>query len=65
MSARIDIVFLDRDGVVVSIAHDVRSWRIYRGPRGTDAVLEVPAGHAKACGLADGDVVLLADRNRQ
>lgn len=61
MAANIDIVFLDRDGIVVSIAHDARSWRIYRGPRDAYTVLELPAGHAKACGLADGDLVLLAD----
>lgn len=59
MGASIDIVFLDRDGMVVSIVHRARSWRIYGGPRGTHSVLEIPAGHAKACGLNDEDVVLV------
>lgn len=58
MSAAIDIVFLDVDGVVVSIAREARPWRIYPGSSGTRSVLELPAGYSERSALMIGDVVV-------
>ena len=40
----IDVVMLDRDGVVLAVHRWVKPWRMLSGPRGTRAVLEVTAG---------------------
>jgi uncharacterized membrane protein (UPF0127 family) len=50
----IDVVFLDRDNVVVKVVHGIKPWRMTMGGGGKYA-LELPAGTAAAAGLADGD----------
>jgi uncharacterized protein len=57
MSASIDVVFLDEGAGVLAIVEDARPWRVFAGPRGTQSVLELPAGQARVIGLAAGDVV--------
>ena len=42
----LDIVFLDRRRVVLDVRRNVRPWRLAAGPRGSHAVLEMPAGSA-------------------
>lgn len=44
----IDAIFLDRQGIVVSVCSRLRPWRIASGGRGAYAVLELPAGNASS-----------------
>jgi hypothetical protein len=53
----IDVVFLDRDLRVLSIAHDLRPWRAAGRP-GARAVLELPAGECERRGLQPGDCLV-------
>src|ERR671910_1539511 len=55
----IDVVFLDRELVVVGISDGVEPWRA-AGRRGAKAALELPAGEAARRGLAVGDQLQLA-----
>src|SRR5919106_6311089 len=50
----IDVVWLDRELVVVGIADELDPWRA-AGKRGAKAALELPAGEAARRGLAVGD----------
>ena len=59
MRFAIDAVFLDRKGVVVHIAHDLRPW-LTAAKRGARAVLELPAGSARSFGLEAGEKLALA-----
>ena len=54
MRFAIDAVFLDRDGCVVKIAHNLRPWKT-AGGRKAKAVLELPAGEAERRGLEVGE----------
>jgi hypothetical protein len=49
----IDAVFVDRDGVVVGVEHELRPWRTARRS-GAHAVLELAAGEADARGVTAG-----------
>ena len=55
----IDVVFLDRALVVLSITDAVDPWRA-TSRRGAKAVLELPAGETSRRGLAVGDQLTLA-----
>jgi uncharacterized membrane protein (UPF0127 family) len=55
----IDVVFLDRDLRVVSVAEEVPPWKA-RGARGAKAVLELAAGEISRRQLAEGDTLSLA-----
>ncbi len=46
MRGAIDVVFLGDGGEVLSVRRHLRPWRAAAGPRGTRAILEVPAGEA-------------------
>jgi uncharacterized protein len=52
----IDVVFLDREQVVVGIEPRLRPWRT-AGRRGAQAVLELAAGESERRGLAVGDAL--------
>jgi uncharacterized protein len=54
MRFAIDVVFLDRSGVVVKLVSNLRPWRVAFAPRGRDA-LELGAGEADARGIRLGD----------
>ena len=54
MRFAIDAVFLDRDLVVVGLAHELGPWRA-AGRRRAKAVLELPAGAAARAALDVGD----------
>jgi uncharacterized protein len=56
----IDAVFVARDGEVLRVAPDVKSWRI-RGCRKAYAVIELAAGEARRRGLAAGDRLVFAE----
>ena len=53
MRFTIDAVFLDREGVVLQIAHDLQPWRT-AARRGARAVLELPSGSARRHGFGAG-----------
>jgi len=55
----IDVVFLDRDLRVVSVARDVPPWKA-RGARGAKAVLELAAGEIARRKLVAGDALSLS-----
>jgi uncharacterized membrane protein (UPF0127 family) len=48
----IDAVFLDREGVVVEVAENVRPWRV-AGRKGAKVVIELAAGAAEAVTAGD------------
>jgi uncharacterized protein len=50
----IDVVFLDRDGVVLKVVENLRPWRSAGGRR-AHATLELAAGEAARVGIAVGD----------
>jgi|SRR5215211_4624851 len=49
----IDAVFMDRDGVVVGVEHELKPWRTARR-KGARTVLELAAGEAGARGVTSG-----------
>ena len=55
----IDVVFLDRDLRVVSLAEDVAPWKL-RGARGAKAVLELASGECARREIRVGDQLALA-----
>ncbi len=57
----IDVVFLDRDLRVVSVAEDVPPWKV-RGARGAKAVLELATGEASRRGLTEGQTLALSEQ---
>ena len=57
----IDIVFLTRDGEVLSIRSSVGPWRMAASFRGF-AVLELAGGRAGRCGLTTGELLRLRPR---
>lgn len=44
MRMAIDVVFLDAEHRVLSVEKAVRPWRLLRGPKGTQSVLEAGVG---------------------
>ena len=58
----IDVIFLDRDNIVVKIVPAMRPWRTALGGRGARSALELDAGAAESNGLEPGDVLRLPDR---
>jgi uncharacterized membrane protein (UPF0127 family) len=51
----IDIVFFDRDGVVVGVEHAVRPWRFSAYHLSAKGAIELPAGTARATKTQAGD----------
>ena len=64
MRFAIDVVFIDRDGRAVQIVQDLQPWRIAASFR-AHAVIEMPAGHVKACGVQLGDRLSLTREGAQ
>lgn len=54
MRFEIDVVALDGDGVVVDIVSGMKPWRVRMPRSGTEGVLELRAGAAKASGTQIG-----------
>ncbi len=55
----IDVVFLDRERVVVGIAYELRPWRA-TAERGAHAALELASGECERRGVAIGDRLVTA-----
>jgi uncharacterized membrane protein (UPF0127 family) len=61
MRFAIDVVFIDRSGVVVKVVSALRPWRLAVGRRAR-CVLELAAGEAAARQIRPGDVLLVEGR---
>jgi uncharacterized membrane protein (UPF0127 family) len=62
MRFAIDAIFLDRSMRVLRVAADLRPWVPAVGaPRGTDSVLELPAGTAARTRTQAGDELILSE----
>lgn len=57
----IDIVFLDRQGVVIRVNHVLRPWRVSSVVFGASIALELAAGAAVRSGTMVGDVIEISD----
>ena len=57
----IDIVFLDREGVVIRINHALRPWRVSSVVFGARTALELAVGAAARSGTTVGDVIEVLD----
>ena len=58
----IDVVFYDRNGVVVAISHALRPWRFSRYHLRASGAVELPAGAARASETRVGDSLEIAVR---
>lgn len=58
----IDIVFLSTTWKILGTTSYVRPWRSRRAPRGTKAVLELPAGRVERLALMAGMQLLLHEQ---
>ncbi|MGC1783238.1 MAG: DUF192 domain-containing protein [Acidobacteriaceae bacterium] len=56
----IDVVALDRKFRVLAVWHDLRPWRTSSVNWRTHAVLELSAGHLRACPMETGDQLEIA-----
>jgi uncharacterized membrane protein (UPF0127 family) len=62
MRFAIDAIFLDRSLRVLRVAPNLRPWIPAIGaPRGTDSVLELPAGTAARTGTQAGDELITSE----
>ncbi len=61
MRFAIDLVLLDATGKILAIRKNVRPWRLAMAPRGTHAVLEMPANTAW---MQPGDSIALHVRDQ-
>ena len=57
----IDLVFYDRDWVVVEVVEGLRPWRFSPYRRKAKGVIELPAGAARATGTRTGDVLAIVE----
>lgn len=57
----LDVVFLDRERRIVSVARAVRPWRFAKA-KGADSVLELAAGEGDRLGLTAGTALFEAER---
>jgi len=64
MRFAIDAVFVDRQGVITSISHDIKPWRL-AGCKKATGVLELPAGMASKLSLAQGQTLLWQQGSEQ
>ncbi|MDZ7787368.1 MAG: DUF192 domain-containing protein [Halofilum sp. (in: g-proteobacteria)] len=55
MRYAIDVVFMDRAGMILRVLRNLRPGRFGFAPRGCVAVLELRAGECDSRGLAEGD----------
>ncbi len=62
MRFAIDAVFVDRSMRVLRVASNLRPWvPVVGAPRGTDSVLELPAGTAARTATQAGDELILSE----
>ena len=54
MRYAIDVVYLDRTGIVLHVAANVRPWRLCLPMKGCRSILELPSGAAERIGILVG-----------
>lgn len=57
MAFPIDVLFVDRSGIVVKIAEHLKPWALYAGSKAAYSVLEIPDGKAGEWGAKVGDII--------
>lgn len=60
MRFTLDLIFVDRDGVVVRIVRNLRPWRMAFGGRTAQSVFEISAGWLDEDAVRVGDRLVLA-----
>lgn len=58
MRFSLDLIFVNKDGVVTSIIENIQKWRISPFISGTSKVIELPTGTIKDSGTMIGDKLL-------
>lgn len=53
-----DLVFVDKNGRILEIIVAAGPWRVFNGPRGSVACLELPRGRAKRLGIRMKDLII-------
>lgn len=64
MRVSIDVVFVDRDGVVLDVTSGVNPWRFWVGRTGARAILELAAGNAARQGITAATALEIRWRSR-
>lgn len=64
MRFAIDVLYLDRDGIVTKVVTALRPYRISVGGRGTHSTIELAAGTLAQSGTAVGDQIVFRDRTQ-
>ena len=59
MRFAIDVIYVNKEHVIVGIDHDLRPWRIGHFYRKVQYVIELPAGKAHETGAQVGDRLIL------
>ena len=57
MAFPIDVVFINREALIIGYKENLRPFRVCSGPRGTYSILEIAAGSIKEIDLEKGDRV--------
>jgi len=57
----IDVIFLDRQGRILKIDHELKPWRLSSLAFGATEAIELPAGTAKRTNTQVGDVLTIQD----
>lgn len=64
MGVPIDVVLVDRGGIVLEVAEAVKPWRFWVGLAGARSVLELAAGNARRQRITPGAVLEMRWRSR-
>ncbi|MGA2285848.1 MAG: DUF192 domain-containing protein [Dehalococcoidia bacterium] len=57
MRMAIDVIFVDRDGLVLKTAVNVKPWRVVLAPRRSRYTVELPVGAIEQSATVPGDVL--------
>ncbi len=60
MRMAIDVIFVDRDGLVLKTAANVKPWRVVLAPRRSRYTIELPVGAIEQSATVPGDVLDLS-----
>lgn len=61
MRFTIDVIYIDREGVVVKLAPKLRPFRMSAVMRGARSVVELPSGTIEETGTSAGDQLIFED----
>ncbi|MHB9034041.1 MAG: DUF192 domain-containing protein [Anaerolineae bacterium] len=62
MRFAIDVIYVNKDNVVVGIDHNLKPWRLGRFYKKVQYVIELPAGTAQATNTQPGDIVSIQEQ---